>query len=284
MAVGGAPGTNAKVPGIQGPHSCIVGLIACLLQVAPVAPPPLQPFRVMTWNIAAGHGDLSKTADVIREAHPDIVALQEVDAHWEKRSNFADQPAELAKALGMHVRFGPIYQLLGNGASPLREFGVAILSRHPIVEFHNHDLPRLSTQSAATEPQLMPGFPEAVIEIGAARVRVFTTHLDYRADPRVRHLQVDATIARLDPISGPMVLMGDLNAPTHAAELAPLFQRLRDAWPDGPDAGFTYPATAPVRRIDYILTSGDLRARNVRVLPVETSDHRPVVADLSVSP
>ena len=94
MAVGGAPGTNAKVPGIQGPHSCIVGLIACLLQVAPVAPPPLQAFRVMTWNIAAGHGDLSKTADVIREARPDIVALQEVDAHWEKRSDFADQPAE----------------------------------------------------------------------------------------------------------------------------------------------------------------------------------------------
>lgn len=260
-----------------------VALIACLLQVAPLAPRQLQPFRVMTWNIAAGHGDLSKIAGVIREVGPDIVALQEVDAHWEKRSNFADQPAELAKALGMHVRFGPIYQLPGDGASPRREFGVAILSRHPIVEFQNHDLPRLSTQSAATEPQLMPGFLEAIVQIGDGHVRVFTTHLDYRADPRVRHLQVDATIARLDAVSGPIVLMGDLNAPPHAVELAPLFQRLRDAWPDGPDTGFTYPATASVRRIDYILTSGDLRAQNVQVLPIETSDHRPIVADLSPS-
>ena len=271
------------MPGVLGPRSCIVTLIACLLQVAPLAPRQLQPFRVMTWNIAAGHGDLSKIAGAIREAGPDIVALQEVDAHWEKRSNFADQPAELAKALGMHVRFGPIYQLPG-GASPLREFGVAILSRHPIVEFHNHLLPRLSTQSAATEPELMPGFLESAVAIDGDRVRVFTTHLDYRADPRVRSLQVAATIARLDAINGLMILMGDLNAPPHAAELAPLFQRLRDAWPNGPDTGFTYPATAPVRRIDYILTSGDLRARNVRVPPIEASDHRPVVADLSLFP
>ena len=237
-------------------------------------------FRVMTWNIAAGHGDLSKTAEVIREANADIVALQEVDAHWETRSHFVDQPAELAKAIGMHVRFGPIYQLPGEPGSPLREFGVAILSRHPILEFHNHLLPRLSTQSAVTEPELMPGFPEAVVDIGGARVRVFNTHLDYRADPRVRALQVAATIARLDGVSGPMLVMGDLNAPPHAVELAPLFGRLRDAWSAGPDTGFTYPAGAPVRRIDYILTSTDLRALNIRVLPVEASDHRPVVADL----
>jgi endonuclease/exonuclease/phosphatase family metal-dependent hydrolase len=270
------------VPGFQGSSSYITILIACVLQAAPLPPPQLQGFRVMTWNIAAGHGDLSKTAEIIREADPDIVALQEVDAHWEKRSNFADQPAELGKALGMHVRFGPIYQLPGDGPSPLREFGVAILSRHPIVEFHNHSLPRLSTQpGAATEPALMPGFPETVVDIRGARVRVFNTHLDYRADPRVRELQVAGTVARFDAAKGPMILMGDLNAPPHAAELAPLLRRLRDAWPGGPDTGFTYPAAAPLRRIDYILTSTDLRARNVRVLPTDASDHRPVVADVS---
>ena len=77
-----------------------------------------------------------------------------------------------------------------------------------------------------------------------------------------------------------MLVMGDLNAPPHAVELAPLFGRLRDAWSAGPGTGFTYPAAVPVRRIDYILTSTDLRALNVRVLAIEASDHRPVVADL----
>ena len=109
---------------------------------------------------------------------------------------------------------------------------------------------------------------------------MFNTHLDYRADPRVRSLQIAATIARLDTVAGPTILMGDLNAPPHAAELAPLFRTLRDAWSAGPDTGFTYPAVAPVRRIDYVLTSADLRALNVRVLPFDASDHRPVVADL----
>ena len=258
----------------------LVLLVAWAVAVGGAAPQEGRALRVMTWNIAAGHGDLSKTADVIRQADADVVALQEVDAHWDLRSLFADQPAELAKALDMHVRFGPIYQLPGESGSALREFGVAILSRHPIVEFRNHLLPRLSTQSAVTEPELMPGFPEAVLDVDGARVRVFNTHLDYRADPRVRHLQVAATMARLDAVSGPIVLMGDLNAPPDAAELVPLFGRLRDAWPAGPDAGFTYPANVPVRRIDYILTSPDLRARNVRVLPIDASDHRPVVADL----
>jgi endonuclease/exonuclease/phosphatase family metal-dependent hydrolase len=259
----------------------LVLFVAWALAFGGAARQERRAFRVMTWNIAAGHGDLSKTAEVIRETNPDIVALQEVDAHWETRSHFADQPAELAKATGMHVRFGPIYQLPGEPGSPVREFGVAILSRHPILELHNHLLPRLSTQSAATEPELMPGFPEAVVDVAGARVRVFNTHLDYRADPRVRNLQIAATIAHLDAVAGPMILMGDLNAPPHAAELAPLFRTLRDAWSAGPDTGFTYPAVSPVRRIDYILTSTDLRALNVRVLPSDTSDHRPVVADLA---
>jgi endonuclease/exonuclease/phosphatase family metal-dependent hydrolase len=264
--------------------ACLLALLAAGALTPRGAASQVRAFRVMTWNIAAGHGDLSKTADLIRQVSPDVVALQEVDAHWETRSGFANQPEVLAKELGMHVRFGPIYSLPGEPGSPVREFGVAILSRYPIVDFRNHRLPRLSTQSAATEPELMPGFLEATVEIGGARVRLFTTHLDYRADPRVRKLQVTATIARLDALNGPTILMGDLNAPPRAVELAPLFQRLRDAWPDGPDTGFTYPATAPVRRIDYILTSGDLRAGNARVLPTEASDHRPVVVDLSHSP
>lgn len=240
-------------------------------------------FRVMTWNIAAGHGDLSKIADVIRDANPDVAALQEVDVHWNERSGFVDQAAALGQALGMDVRFAPIYQLASAGSAPAREFGLAILSRHPIVEFHNHPLARLSTQSNATDPESMPGFPDAAIEIRGVRVRVFTTHLDYRADPRVRRLQVAETMTRLATVTGPVLLMGDLNAPPDAPELAPLFQRLTDAWPaGGAGAGLTYPADKPVRRIDYVLVSSDFSVQETRVLATEASDHRPVVATLTV--
>ena len=38
--------------------------------------------RVMSYNIAAGFGDIYGIAEVIAEQQPDLVALQEVDVHW----------------------------------------------------------------------------------------------------------------------------------------------------------------------------------------------------------
>jgi endonuclease/exonuclease/phosphatase family metal-dependent hydrolase len=238
-----------------------------------------QPLRVMSYNIAAGHGDLAAIATVISEIDPDIVALQEVDVHWNERSDFADQAAALAGTLGMHVRFAPIYHVPDD---PPREFGLAILSRYPIVEFTNHVIPRLSTQVEEPEPLPMPGFPEAVVDIGGTRIHVFDTHLDYRADPRVREQQVAAMLRVMEDVAAPVILMGDLNAPPGAPELQPLLAYLRDAWEAGEGAGYTYPAASPQRRIDYVLTSAEFAVRNA-VVPVTTaSDHRPVVADLVI--
>lgn len=244
----------------------------------------------MTYNIAAGHGDLAAVTAVIRSADADVVALQEVDLHWSERSGFADQAAELGAALGMHVHFGAIYSLPGAsdtasaraaGSAPPREFGLAILSREPIVEFTNHLLPRLSTQAEATEAELMPGFLEAVIDMRGVRLHVFNTHLDYRADPRVREQQVARMLEVMRERSAPLVLMGDMNARPDAAELQPLLARFTDAWSVAAGDGVTYPAQTPDRRIDYILVSDDVRVSGAEVLPALASDHRPVVADLS---
>ena len=248
---------------------------------APAAQTPAT-VRVMTWNIAAGHGNLTSIAQVIRDAAPDVVALQEVDVHWSARSGFEDQAARLGELTGMAARFGPIYQLAGDGGAAGREFGLAILSRRPIAAFTNHVIPRLSTQSAAPEPQPLPGFLEAVVDVAGTRVHVFNTHLDYRPDPRVRTLQVAAMLERLPGPPARAMLLGDLNAPPTAAELAPLFDRLTDAWPHGADPGHTYPASTPDRRIDYILTTANLAARDIRVITTGASDHLPVVADLTV--
>ena len=233
-----------------------------------------HPVRVMSYNIAAGGGDLAAVAAVIRAAAPDIVALQEVDVHWSERSGFADQAAELGEALGMHVRFGPIYEL-----PPARRFGLAILSRTPIVEFTNHVIPRLSTQTDEAEPVPLPGFLEAVTAIDGVRVHVFNTHLDYRADPRVRERQVRAMLDLMTE-TGPTVLMGDLNAPPSAPELQPLLARLRDAWNATEERGLTYPAHAPEKRIDYILLSHHFSVADVRAPAVRASDHLPVIADV----
>lgn len=264
---------------------------ACLLAIATIAGcaplrsvTPGRSLRVMTYNIQYGGGNLEGIAEAIRASAADVVALQEVDVHWSARSNFVDQAAALAARLGMQARFAPIYQLPGdNAAAPMREFGVALLSRYPIVAFANHTITRLSTQQpGGAPPAPMPGFLEAMVDVRGTMVRVFNTHLDYRPDPAVRARQVTESLAIIGDLATPTLMFGDLNAGPTAPELQPLFERLRDSWAAFAGPGLTYPATAPVRRIDFVLTSRHFRVSTARVPGTQASDHRPVVVDLVV--
>jgi endonuclease/exonuclease/phosphatase family metal-dependent hydrolase len=207
--------------------------------------------------------------------------------HWDARSNWEDTATALGRKLHMFVRFAPIYSLDPPAAGePRREYGVAILSRYPIVAFTNHQLTRLSTQDPHPTPQPAPGFGEAVIAAPGTLVHAYVTHLDYRSDPVVRQLQVADTLKILseDRKNARQLLIGDFNAGPAAAELAPLWTRLTDTY--GATAGFTYPAGKPTIRIDYVAASPGIRARRA-VIPDSTlattaSDHRPMLADLSV--
>ena len=239
------------------------------------------PLRVMSYNIRSGNGNLDSTAAAIRAQQPDVVALQEVDVHWAERSAFADQVSELAAKLGMVARFAPIYVLpaLTPGAPP-REFGVALLSRYPVVRFRNDTIARLSTQVQNPAPSPAPGLLDALLDVQGRPVRVFNTHLDYRKDPAVRAEQVHEMLGFIGDLSVPTLVFGDMNAAPDAPELQPLLAKLHDAWSGSTSAGFTYPAEAPRERIDYVLVSPQFSVTSVRVPDTQASDHRPVVAEL----
>lgn len=239
--------------------------------------------RVMTYNIQSGHGNLEATATAIRTAHPDLVALQEVDVHWAERSGFADQATILGERLGMNVRFAPIYRIpASTSGQPIREFGVALLTRFPVQAWHNDTLTRLSTQDPNPIPAPAPGLLEATIDVHGTRVRVFNTHLDYRSDPRVRRQQVSEMMAHIGTADTPTIVFGDLNATPSAPELAPLRARLHDAWSAAFGNGFTYPADGASKRIDYVLVSSHFVVRDASVPDTQASDHRPVIVDLSL--
>lgn len=245
---------------------------------ATAAPP--RGLRVMTYNIHFGHENVPRLASVICAQEADVVALQEVDVHWSERSGWADQAAEIAAACGMEFRYGPIYDLppLEPG-KPNRRFGVAILTRLPIVSWKNHPLTRLSTQADAA-PAPAPGFLQVTVDAGGTEVDVYSTHLDFRPDPSVRRTQVGEMLAILGDLERPTILMGDLNAPPERPELAPLFAHLRDAWAGQAGPGPTFPGDAPERRIDYVFVAGPLAVSGARVPDTDASDHRAVVADL----
>ncbi|MEW2077795.1 endonuclease/exonuclease/phosphatase family protein [Streptomyces sp. NPDC013433] len=252
---------------------------------APGAHAPAVPLRVATYNIHAGAGqdqvfDLDRTAAALRDLRADVIGLQEVDVHWGARSDFADEARALAEKLDMRVFFAPIYDLdPADRDGERRQFGVAVLSRHPVLAAENHEITRLSTQTPDPVPAPAPGFAEVVVDVRGAHVHVYTTHLDYRADPSVREAQVADMLGVLAADRGPKVLVGDFNAEATAPELAPLWERLRDA---APDAGGTYPAIDPVKRIDLITVSPGIRVTGARTVATEASDHRPVVTDLRV--
>ncbi len=126
-------------------------------------------------------------------------------------------------------------------------------------------------------PAPAPGFAEIVIRVKGVRTHVYSTHLDYRADPSIRAAQVADMLDVLADDRGPSILVGDFNAEPSAPELAPLWHTLRDA---APDAGPTYPAVAPQKRIDLITVSHGITVTGARTHATAASDHRPVVADL----
>ena len=242
--------------------------------------------RIMSYNIAAGHGDISAIAEVIREYDPDIIALQEVDVNWGIRSGYDDQAEYLAEALDMDYFYGEIYTLEpdrdGEGI-PDRQYGLAFLSKEPIWYSRNHQITRHSTQPGEPGIQPLPGFPEIAIPFPGGIVHFFNTHLDYRPDPAVRETQIMEMIGIMTEVDAPVVLAGDLNARPDAPELDPLFVLLRDAWEereDEDDPGFTFPADEPDRRIDYILHSPHFEVAMIEVVESQASDHLAIVADL----
>lgn len=234
---------------------------------------------VMTFNIHSGTGsdgtfDLPRVADAIRAQRPDVVGLQEVDVHWSERSGFVDEATELARSLGLAMYFAPIYDLPG---SPRRQYGVAVLSRYPILRTHNHSITRLSTQDQNAIPAPAPGFAEAVIGTPGGPVAVYVTHLDFRPDPAIRAMQAREMSAIM---RGPrQVLLGDFNAQPGAPELAPLWKGLVDA---GGTA--TFPAESPTERLDYVAVSRGYRVVDVRVPTTRASDHLPVVVHITARP
>ncbi|WP_445270503.1 endonuclease/exonuclease/phosphatase family protein [Streptomyces sp. DSM 41634] len=265
----------------------LAAVLAAALLVASAAPPARArdfggeiPVRVVSYNIHAGIGsdgvfDLDRQAAVLRALHADVIGLQEVDVRWGARSRWLDTAVELGRRLAMHVSFAPIYRI---GS---REFGVAVLSGHPVLAAENHRITRLSTQTApdpapAPLPAPAPGFGEVVLRVRGAPLRVYVTHLDHRGDPSVRTAQVAEIRQIMRRACGPKVLVGDFNAPPSAPELGPLWRDVRDADP----GGSTHPARNPVKRIDYVTVSAGVRVHGAHVDGTLASDHRPVVADL----
>ncbi|GAB3963081.1 hypothetical protein GCM10029978_019920 [Actinoallomurus acanthiterrae] len=101
------------------------------------------------------------------------------------------------------------------------------------------------------------------------------------SDPAVRRAQVADLAAVMARRRGPKLLLGDISAEPGASEPAPPRTRLSDVLTvAGKRTTPTWPAGAPVERIDHITFTPGPRITGAFVPDTLASDHRPVVADL----
>lgn len=245
-------------------------------------------FTVMTQN-AFGRGPRwparrAALARRIAAVRPDVVGLQEV--HAADPAGAASQAHELAALVGgYHVDFAP-GRVDPSGACE----GVALLCRVGIREraVASLTLDRGDLLDRAGQRVVLC----ATLDLPGGVVDVLVTHLSlsHRARVRtVRELMAFAEAQRARSGGAGAVLVGDLNAAPgepaiHALE-GPLHGAWRDAWKHAHGArarGGTWPAVAPVRRIDYVFLQppGAWKVLACEREPAGASDHRGLVARL----
>jgi vancomycin resistance protein VanJ len=242
-------------------------------RATPVAEASGPVLRVMTYNILGYNTNTEAVLRVLREADADLVALQEVNPE-----NAAAIERELADRYP--------YRLLDQRPGVT---GSGLLSRYPLTLLGDLPGPWLGRAHVVH------------LDFNGQLVNVIRFHAYSgisRLQRREEAAQALADYAAAHP--GPLIALGDLNATSTHEAYQVITAELRDAWREaGWGLGHTFPGAlspgssrpvimgVPVPkwliRIDYVFHSGHFRALSARIGPWdETSDHRPVVADLEL--
>ena len=254
----------------------------------------MQPFRIVTFNIAHGRGlslyqglhppatirrNLRKIATLLQELKPDLVALQEVDedSHWNARINLLEYLREYT-----HFPFSVMgINSHREGSRPLN-YGNGILSRHPVKSWENISFSRSEIGGK--------GFVFAEIDVGHGHLVPFVNlHLAF-ASRRQRLNQAEAISEylshkyrqrHLDWLVPP-ILCGDFNHSARGADAtAALFEYFsrHGRYTLHPEHARTFPSPFPSRTLDFIFLPPACRLPHSEVVRSMLSDHRPVVVD-----
>lgn len=237
--------------------------------------------RVMSYNIhscigADGKLFPERIARIIRHQNPSLIGLQEVD-RGQQRSKKVDQIRLLAKNLGMSEVFFPLARFDGG------DYGLAVLSRFPIIEADCISLPSLSSHAAAEKRGIM----HIICATDQGKLHFFNTHLSLTRRERLAQMAhvVGAGPLSSIPTNEPIIFCGDLNGGVNSPVYKLLSNKLKDAqltYSEGQPAP-TFMTVWPLLRLDHIFHSNHLVPLSVKVLSDWecrlASDHFPVLAE-----
>jgi endonuclease/exonuclease/phosphatase family metal-dependent hydrolase len=218
-----------------------------------------------------------KIIQKIKRLKPDILALVEVDT-GSFRSHKKDEVVYFEKKLGLHS-FVEMIKYPFQGWLKLFHFipilnrqANAIVSRYKLVDIRYH-LFHEGTKRMVIEATI--NCPK--------KVTLLLAHLALGYDTRKR--QIEELVKIVNSIRNPVILMGDFNTFHGVVELETLMNRthLKDkAKLDEHSMGYTEPAWHPMKRLDYVLVSPQIKVKSYEVLNFHFSDHMPLMVDFEI--
>lgn len=241
---------------------------------APKLPSPFPrsgSLRVVTYNVHFGK-DTEALAWVIEQnlLRPDILLLQEMQHHPCEGQTRADR---LAARLGYRAIYTPALHKHARYSH-----GLAILSRHPVLDFEVIALPHHRVLGLM-EPRIAL---RAGVQVASRRLDVYNVHLDPVMSRSQRLAQVRPVLEHARTRGGPVVVGGDFNTVTGQASamdrafVAEGFVAARSG------AGRTH-RILPCRLDALYARGGDVIGRAVH-RGAKASDHLPVELTLEWRP
>jgi endonuclease/exonuclease/phosphatase (EEP) superfamily protein YafD len=220
------------------------------------------PLKLLTANVEGENEDTERLIDLVRSQAPDLVFLQEVTGHW----------AAAIEALGAAYPYRHV-------VARDDHFGIAVLSRLPLLRIETMQSPPLGLPSLLVE-----------LDLHGRNVTFINTHamppigrFGYEARNR-QLLDMAATVLSID---GPVVLAGDMNTTMWGNHYRQFIATtgLRNA-----RQGFgvvpSWPTTLPFAMIpiDQCLVSADFAVLDMRSGPRFGSDHLPLIISIALGP
>ena len=222
-----------------------------------------QNLRVMSFNVWAGNHNIEAIDNLLRQARPDVLLLQEVTP------GMALNIQRIAPGLYPHGQYYWAYE---------SDIGQAILSRYPLTPTaHSFEQGRVQ---------------KVVIHTDRGPVAVWNVHPSQPVPYYWQYNQLRNLAHEITAESLPLIVAGDFNTTDQSETYRMVDEHLHNAhWDAGWGFGFSFPDPArrfggkvsfpSLVRIDHIFYSDHFYAARARTVSDSAgSDHRPVIADL----
>lgn len=223
-----------------------------------------QKVRVMTYNVRNGHGvdgvkDIKRCAEVINDARPHVIAVQELDSMSRRNNKYV--LGELAQLTGYHDYYHRTIPYKGGA------YGIGILSRKEALSVDFRPLPCRKE-------------PRGLLIVEFKKYYLLCTHLSLNQEDRVTSVGIIRDI--VSKLDKPVFIAGDMNARPNSKPMK-AFKKFTQVLND--ENKFTIPSNKPRSCIDYILgANGSFKVlKDYVYYGTIASDHLPLYVDVKIT-